>query len=203
MSNWQDPVSWMMLHHDDHSQNVSSDSRKWLIKHLFSPISCKKQINRQNSYLLLAFVQSGSVISVKSSAIHFKIKSYLIREIKGPSWSWSYDSWIYIYLCNQCLSPLKTVSSNPVQGEVYSIQHVIQFVSILFWNVLRYFWHWLAWPRWTFIRYAQNWKNVKPNSLGAIKPRMFMPQVYRRTRTNTIECIKMFFSLRHRWPLAV
>jgi hypothetical protein len=22
------------------------------------------------------------------------------------SWSWSYDSWIYNYLCNQCLSPL-------------------------------------------------------------------------------------------------
>ena len=24
----------------------------------------------------------------------------------GISWSWSYDSWIYNYLCNQCLSPL-------------------------------------------------------------------------------------------------
>jgi hypothetical protein len=24
----------------------------------------------------------------------------------GPSRSWSYGSWIYIYLCNQCLSPL-------------------------------------------------------------------------------------------------
>jgi len=24
----------------------------------------------------------------------------------GPSWPWSYDSWIYNYLCNQCLSPL-------------------------------------------------------------------------------------------------
>ena len=42
-------------------QNVSSDSRKWLIKHLFPPSSCKKQINKQNSYLLLAFLQSGSV----------------------------------------------------------------------------------------------------------------------------------------------
>ena len=44
-----------------HSQNVSSDSRKWLIKHLFPPSSCKKQINKHNSYLLLAFLQSGSV----------------------------------------------------------------------------------------------------------------------------------------------
>jgi hypothetical protein len=25
---------------------------------------------------------------------------------QGPSWLWSYGSWIYIYLCNQCLSPL-------------------------------------------------------------------------------------------------
>jgi len=23
------------------------------------------------------------------------------------SWLWSYGSWIYNYLCNQCLSPLK------------------------------------------------------------------------------------------------
>ena len=35
--------------------DVSSDSRKWLIKHLFPASSCKKQINKQNSYLLLAF----------------------------------------------------------------------------------------------------------------------------------------------------
>ena len=26
--------------------------------------------------------------------------------IPGPSWLWSYGSWIYNYLCNQCLSPL-------------------------------------------------------------------------------------------------
>ena len=26
--------------------------------------------------------------------------------MKGPSWSWSYGSWIYNYLFNQCLSPL-------------------------------------------------------------------------------------------------
>jgi len=26
--------------------------------------------------------------------------------ISGPLWSWSYVSWTYNYLCNQCLSPL-------------------------------------------------------------------------------------------------
>jgi len=25
---------------------------------------------------------------------------------QGPSWPWSYSSWIYNYLCNQCLSSL-------------------------------------------------------------------------------------------------
>ena len=25
---------------------------------------------------------------------------------KGPSWPWSHGSWIYNYICNQCLSPL-------------------------------------------------------------------------------------------------
>ena len=25
---------------------------------------------------------------------------------EGPSWPWSYGSWIYNYLCNRCLSPL-------------------------------------------------------------------------------------------------
>jgi hypothetical protein len=44
-----------------HSQNVSSDSRKWLINHLFPPSSYKKQINKHNSYFLLASLQSGSV----------------------------------------------------------------------------------------------------------------------------------------------
>jgi hypothetical protein len=42
-----------------HSQNVSSDSRKWLIKHLFPPSSCKKQINEHNSYLLTIRFRSG------------------------------------------------------------------------------------------------------------------------------------------------
>ena len=28
------------------------------------------------------------------------------RIYMGPLWSWSYGSWIYNYLCNQCLSPL-------------------------------------------------------------------------------------------------
>jgi hypothetical protein len=28
-------------------------------------------------------------------------------QMREPSWTWSYGSWIYNYLCNQCLSPQK------------------------------------------------------------------------------------------------
>jgi hypothetical protein len=56
-----------------------------------------------------------------------------------------YGAWIYNYLCKQCLSPCtKVVNSNPVNGEVYSIQHyVTMFVNDLrqvggFLRVLRF-----------------------------------------------------------------
>ena len=65
---------------------------------------------------------------------------------QGLSWSWLYGSWIYNYLCNQCLFSIttKVVNLNPIHGEVYSIQHyVIKFVSDLqqvggFLQVLRF-----------------------------------------------------------------
>jgi hypothetical protein len=41
-----------------------------------------------------------------------------------------YGSWIYSYLCNQCLHVSQVVSSNPIHGEVYQIQHYgIKFIS--------------------------------------------------------------------------
>jgi hypothetical protein len=43
----------------------------------------------------------------------------------GPSWPWSYGSWIYNYICNQCLSPMMLWVRTPVHGEVYSIQHYV------------------------------------------------------------------------------
>ena len=41
--------------------------------------------------------------------IYFRVSNktmYSSNIRKGLSWSWSYGSWIYNYLCNQCLSPL-------------------------------------------------------------------------------------------------
>jgi len=53
----------------------------------------------------------------------------------GPSWSWSYGSWTYNYLCNQCLLPLTLWVRIPIMArctKMYLIQHyVIKFVSDL------------------------------------------------------------------------
>jgi hypothetical protein len=35
------------------------------------------------------------------------LRDVVFSTLKGPSWSWSYGCWIYNYICNQCLSPLK------------------------------------------------------------------------------------------------
>jgi hypothetical protein len=46
-----------------------------------------------------------SIIDAKPSMV-YSLTSVCWFKYVGPSWSWSYGSWIYNYLCNQCLSPL-------------------------------------------------------------------------------------------------
>jgi hypothetical protein len=41
-----------------------------------------------------------------------------LKVIEGPSWSWSGGSWIYDYLCNQCLSPLTLCVRIPLRRGV-------------------------------------------------------------------------------------
>ena len=38
--------------------------------------------------------------------IIYSVKLKFTKLYRGPSWLWLYCSWIYNYLCNQCLSPL-------------------------------------------------------------------------------------------------
>jgi hypothetical protein len=54
-------------------------------------------------------------------------KEWVFLLFKGPSWLWSYDSWIYNYLCILCLSPLKLWVRIPLRRGV----QVIKFVSDL------------------------------------------------------------------------
>ena len=80
------------------------------------------------------YIVSGTSWLLHSSTIFFVFISItqLVFNIHwwGPSWAWSYGSWIYNYLYNHFPITTKIVSSNLVHCEVYSIQHyVIEFVS--------------------------------------------------------------------------
>ena len=53
---------------------------------------------------------------------------------EGPLWSWSYGSWIYNYLCNQCLSQL---TFEPRPDEMYSNYSTIHSVpGVIFFDTL-------------------------------------------------------------------
>ena len=65
---------------------------------------------------------SDSLITNSNLYKKQKINKYKVELTikKGLSWPWSYGSWIYNYLCNQCLSPGRGVQ-----------HYVIKFVSDL------------------------------------------------------------------------
>ena len=48
----------------------------------------------------------SKLLYLKSKNYHIQGCHYMLHISDGPSLSWSYGSWIYYYLCNQCLSPL-------------------------------------------------------------------------------------------------
>ena len=48
--------------------------------------------------------------------VHITTYSVICRCRKGLSWSWSYGSWIYNYLCDQCLPPLKLWVRTPFKA---------------------------------------------------------------------------------------
>ena len=59
-----------------------------------------------NKFPLILYVAKFKISRFLSFLIiQLTINSSLLL-FKGQSWSWSFGSWIYNYLCNQCLSPL-------------------------------------------------------------------------------------------------
>jgi len=46
------------------------------------------------------------------------VRAFAQFTIEGPFWSWFYGSWIYNYLCNQCLSPLMLWVRIPIRWDV-------------------------------------------------------------------------------------
>ena len=75
--------------------------------------------------------RENQIISFLMYSRYMYIYKYAcINDCEDPSWSWSCGSWIYNYLCTECLSPLKLWVVVPFGGVVYSMQHyVINLVS--------------------------------------------------------------------------
>ena len=83
----------------------------------------------------------------------------IIRPSREPSWLWSHSSWIYNYLCNQCLLPLKlwvriaswrgvldtTLCNKVVQWIVWQVGGFLLFPAPLKLTAtiqLKYYWKW-------------------------------------------------------------
>jgi len=88
--------------------------------------------------------------------------------ILGPYWSWSYGSWSYNYLYNQCLSPLTLWVRIP-PGEMYSIQqYVIKFVGDLRQVVFSKYsgflhqWNWPPRYNWNIVESCVKYHNPHP-----------------------------------------
>jgi hypothetical protein len=45
-------------------------------------------------------------INLCNSSVFILLDQFVVYSNTTRSWPWSYGSWIYNYLCNQCLSPL-------------------------------------------------------------------------------------------------
>ena len=79
--------------------------------------SWKRFCKKINNFLQYGFHKMGIILLI---VIHFCSSIFLLLafvHIASLGLSRSYGSWIYNYLCNQCLSPL-VVSLIPVHGEV-------------------------------------------------------------------------------------
>jgi hypothetical protein len=64
----------------------------------------------------------------------------LCLSLSGPSWSWSYGSWVYNYLCNRFLSPLMLWIRIPHRARYYKdLKHDRDKLVGWFYGVLRHF----------------------------------------------------------------
>ena len=86
----------------------------------------------------------------------------------GPSWSWLYCSWIYNYLCNECLSPLMLWVEIPRRQVVLDTTLCDKLVSG-FLKVLPFLppISWLPWYSWNIVE--SGIKHHNPNPISPIK----------------------------------
>jgi hypothetical protein len=109
--------------------------------------------------------------------IMFKSIKYL--HSKGPSWSWSYGSWISNYLYNQCLSPLMLRVGIPLrqmQGviEATLCDQVCQWLAMIFPNSSMFYSH----HNCNYTEFVYTVCNLVNNNLDFPRPKNHMSAMF-------------------------
>ena len=105
---------------------------------------------------------------VKIIVFFFSKRHKMDNAIRGPSWS--YASWIYKYLCNQCLSPLRLWVQIPLMTNCtqYNIMWWSLSVTCIRSVVFSSFLHqqnWLPWYNWNIVESGIKHHNPNPNNV--------------------------------------
>ena len=84
------------------TKNVANENINFFKQYFLSPSTCYFFVFFSSLFVIdvvwpIIFTLSSIIIWSKQVYSHYK----------GPSLLWLYGSWIYKYLCNQCLSPIK------------------------------------------------------------------------------------------------
>ena len=89
-----------------------------------------RPIDAYEKVWLTFFREKKSIKIIRIMKDYTKLSCYWNHS--GPSWWWSYNSWIYNYICNQCLSSLTLwVGISLRRGVLDTTVYVIKFVSDL------------------------------------------------------------------------
>jgi hypothetical protein len=79
---------------------------------------------------------TDTVVMINSYKLSFLYYNSIFK--KGLSWPWSYCSWIYNYLCNQCLSPLMLWVRISIRARCpHKLYHIIMLYRIYYTTMVR------------------------------------------------------------------
>ena len=119
---------WYRFENYENPNNFDNIKKKHTLRnYMIEKLHGEVNLNIKSCYLKQT-IQTVQLVDISNWVSEWLL--FVIKWVRGPSWSWSSGSWIYNYYSNQCISPL--MSSNPIHGEVYLIQrYVIKFVSDL------------------------------------------------------------------------
>ena len=119
---------------------------------------------------MTSFALLFMMLSLHTSLLESEL---VTSDTEGPSWPWSYSSWIYNYLCDQCLSPLMLLVrisfgtrhttlgtdhlTSRVGGAVFS-KKIFWFPMLL--NKIFWFWRWKNKSDLEFLSNNLMWKKL-------------------------------------------